>query len=228
VLLASPIAENLQRCNRALCTICKGKEVPYGCSYNDEWFLDSGASAHFTPFESDFISMTQGNYGCIEIANSKAPLFMVAVGTVLIEHEIIDPKDRTTRTAISKLWPVYCIPGMTIHLLSTRQLLQSRLSIEGTIDGSTFHDSSGDAVLSALPNLWRSIQVVRTCIIKNNVPNPVSLVTRHPDYETIHCQLRHISNEAMRYISDNVEGAEKICFSNKKHICRSCALEKLH
>jgi len=28
---------------------------------------------------------------------------MVAVGTVLIEHEIIDPKDRTTRTAISKL-----------------------------------------------------------------------------------------------------------------------------
>jgi len=114
VLLASPIAENLQKCNRALCTICKGKEVPYGYSYNDEWFLDSGASAHFTPFESDFISMTQGNYGCIEIANSKAPLFMVAVGTVLIEHEIIDPKDRTTRTAISKLWPVYCIPGMTI------------------------------------------------------------------------------------------------------------------
>ena len=45
--------------------------------------------------------MTQGNYGHIKTANSKAPLFMVAVGTVLIEHEIIDPKDRTTRTAIS-------------------------------------------------------------------------------------------------------------------------------
>jgi len=36
VLPASPIAENLQRCDRALCTTCKGKEVPYGCSYNDE------------------------------------------------------------------------------------------------------------------------------------------------------------------------------------------------
>ena len=131
--------------------------------------------------------MTQGNYGHIETANSKASLFMVAVGTVLIEHEIIDPKDRTTRTAISKLWPVYYIPGMTMHLLSTGQLLQSGLSIEGTMDSSTFCDSSGDAVLSALPNLWGSIQVVRTCIIKNNVPNPVSLVIRHPDYETIHC-----------------------------------------
>ena len=50
---------------------------------------------------------------------------------------------------------------------------------------------------------------MRTCIIKNNVPNPVSLVTRHPDYETIHCHLGHISDEAMRHISDNVEGAEK-------------------
>jgi len=130
--------------------------------------------------------MTQGNYGRVETANSKASLFMVAMGTVLIEHEIVDPKDRTTRTAISKLWPVYCVPGMTMCLLSTGQLLQSGLSIEGTMDGSTFRDSSGYAVLSALPNLWGSIQVVRTCIIKNNVPNFVSLVTRHPDYETIH------------------------------------------
>ena len=96
------------------------------------------------------------------------------------------------------------------------------------MDGSTFHDSSGDAVLFALPNLWGSIQVVRTCIIKNNVPNPVSLVTRYPDYETIHCQLGHISDKAMRHISDNVEGAEKICFPNKKHVCRGCTLGKLH
>jgi len=103
VLPASPITENLQRCNRALCTTCKGKEAPYDCSYNNEWFLDSGVFAYFTPFESNFVSITQGNYGCIETVNSKAPLFMVAVGTVLIEHEIIDPKDRTTRTAISKL-----------------------------------------------------------------------------------------------------------------------------
>jgi len=85
--------------------------------------LNSGISVYFTPFESDFVSMTQGNYGRIETANSKAPLFMIAVETVLIEHEIINPKDRTTRTAISKLWPVYCVPGMTMHLLSTRQLL---------------------------------------------------------------------------------------------------------
>jgi len=112
--------------------------------------------------------------------------------------------------------------------LSTGQLLQSGLSIEDTMDGSTFCNSSGDTVLSALPNLWGSIQVVRICIIKNNVHNPMSLVTRHPDYETIHCQLGHISDEAIRHISDNVEGAEKICFPNKKYVCCGCALGKLH
>ena len=131
--------------------------------------------------------MTQGNYGRVETANSKAPLFMVAIGTILIEHEIIDPKNKTTRTTISELWVVYCVPGMTICLLSTEQLLQSGLSIKGTIDGSTFHDLSSDAVLSALSNLWGSIQVVRTYIIKNNVPNPMSLIIRHLDYETIYC-----------------------------------------
>jgi len=201
-----------------LCTKYKGKEVLYGCSYNNEWFLDSNTSVHFTPFESNFVSVTQENYGHVEIANSKASLFMVAIGAILIEHEIIDPKDRTTRTAISKLWLVYCVPSMTMHLLFTRQLLQSGLSIEGTIDSSTFCDSSGNVVLSILSNLWGSIQVVRTYIIKNNVPNPVNLVTKYPDYKTIHYHIGHISDEAMRHISDNVEDTEKICFFNKKHI----------
>jgi len=71
--------------------------------------------------------------------------------------------------------------------------------------------------------------VLPICVSPTSIdPNPVSLVTRHPDYETIHCQLGHISDKAMRHILDNVEGAEKICFPNKEHICHGCALGKLH
>jgi len=58
VLPALPIAENLQRCDRALYTTCKGKEALYGHSYNDEWFLNSSAFAHFTSFKFDFVSIT--------------------------------------------------------------------------------------------------------------------------------------------------------------------------
>ena len=56
--------------------------------------------------------------------------------------------------------------------------------MEGDKSSSTFCDKSGDAVLLATPNLWDNIQIVRTYILKYNVPNSVSLVTRHLNFET--------------------------------------------
>jgi len=56
--------------------------------------------------------MTLSNYGQVETVNSKVLLSMVASGTVLIEHEIFDPKKETTKIAVSKLWPVYYVSSM--------------------------------------------------------------------------------------------------------------------
>jgi len=63
VLLNLPITVNLSKYEKALCSLCKGKKALHDSFYKDEWFLDSGASTHFTPFESDFVNMTLGNYG---------------------------------------------------------------------------------------------------------------------------------------------------------------------
>jgi len=157
VLPDLPITMNLLKYEKTLCFLYKGKKAPHSSFYEDEWFLDSGTSTYFTPFESDFVNMTLGNYGQVETANSKAPLFMVASDTVLIEHEIFDPAKGTTKVAVSKLWPVYCVPSMQIHLLSTGKILQSGLRVEGNKSGSTFHDKSGNAILLATPNLWDNI-----------------------------------------------------------------------
>ncbi len=46
----------------------------------NKWFLDSGTSAYFTPFESNFVDMTLGNYSWVETANLKALLSIVAFG----------------------------------------------------------------------------------------------------------------------------------------------------
>jgi len=78
---------------------------------------------------------------------------MVASDTVLIEHEIFDPEKEITKISVSKLWPVYCVSGIQIYFLSTRQILQSELRVKDDKSGSTFHDKSGDAVLSATSNL---------------------------------------------------------------------------
>jgi len=114
---------NLSKCQKALCFLCKDKKVPHDSFFEDKWFLDSDVSIHFTPFEFNFVDMTPGNYGQVEIANSKALLSIVASGTVLIEHEIFDPEKWTTKVAVSKLWPVYCISSIQMCLLSTEQIL---------------------------------------------------------------------------------------------------------
>ena len=47
--------------------------------------------------------MTLDNYGQVETTNSKALLFIVVSGTILIEHEIFDSKKGTTKIVVSKL-----------------------------------------------------------------------------------------------------------------------------
>ena len=153
---------------------------------------------------------------------------MVTFNTFLIEHKIFYPKKGTTKVAVSKLWPVYYVSGMQMHFLSTRQIFQSGLRVEDNKSGSTFCDKSGDTVLLATPNLWSNIQIVRTHILKHNVLNPVSLATRHLDFETLHYCFGYASDEVICHVLDNVEDAKKICFLTQKHVCHSCTLEKMY
>ena len=53
--------------------------------------------------------MNLDNYGQVETVNLRALLFIVVSNTVLIEHEIFNPEKGTTKVAMSKLWPVYCV-----------------------------------------------------------------------------------------------------------------------
>jgi len=103
VLSDLPITINLSKYKKTLCFLYKGKKASHGSFYEDEWFLNFGTSAHFTLFESNFVNMTLDNYNQIETGNSKAPLFIVASGTILIEHEIFDFEKGTTKVAVSKL-----------------------------------------------------------------------------------------------------------------------------
>ena len=65
--------------------------------------MDFDVSIHFTPFKSDFVEMTLDNYSQVKIINSKALLFIVTSGTVLIEHKIFNPEKEFTKVAVSKL-----------------------------------------------------------------------------------------------------------------------------
>ena len=51
------IAVNLFKYEKILCSLCKGKKALHGSFYEDQWFLDFGASTYFTLFESDFVNI---------------------------------------------------------------------------------------------------------------------------------------------------------------------------
>jgi len=65
--------------------------------------LNSSASTYFTLFKSNFVNITLGNYGQVKTANLKVLLFIVTSDTILIEHEIFDPKKGATKVAVLKL-----------------------------------------------------------------------------------------------------------------------------
>jgi len=66
VLLDSSIAVNLSKCEKTLCSLYKSKKASHGSFYEDKWFLNSGASTHFTSFESNFVNITLSNYSQVE------------------------------------------------------------------------------------------------------------------------------------------------------------------
>jgi len=171
---------NLSKCEKSLWSLCKGKKAPHSSFYEDEWFLDSGASTHFTPFESDFVNMILDNYGWVETANLKALLFIVTSGTILIKHKSLILRKKLPRLLYQNYGQY--IVSLVCRYIFSGQILQSELRVEDNKNGSTCHDKSGNAILLAISNLWSNIQIVRTYILKHNVPNFVSLVTRYLDF----------------------------------------------
>jgi len=97
-----------------------------------------------------------------------------------------------------------------MHLLSTRQILQSELRVEGNKSSSTFCNKSSDVVILATPNLWGNIQIVRTHILNHNVFNSLSFAIRHLDFETLHYCFGYISDEVMYHVLNNVENRKFI------------------
>ena len=152
---------------------------------------------------------------------------MVAFSTVLIEHKIFNPKKRTTKVTMLKLWLVYCVSGIQIYLLSTEQIFQFGLRVEDDKSSSTFHKSN-DAVLLATPNFQDNIQIVRTCTLKHNVFNPVSLITKYLDFEILYYCFVYIFDKVMYYILNNVEDMKKIYFPTQKYVCYRCTFVKMY
>jgi len=100
--------------------------------------------------------------------------------------------------------------------------------MKGNKSNSTFCDKSGDAVLSATPNLWGNIQIIRTHILKHDVLNPVSLVIRYLNFEILYHCFGYASDDVICHILDNVKNMKKIYFQTQKCVYHGCTLGKMY
>ena len=101
------------------------------------------------------------------------------------------------------------------------------MRVEGNKSSFTFHNKPSNTILSAT-SIWDNIQIVKTCILKHNISNSISLTTRYLNFETLHHHFWHISNEFICHIFENIEDMKKIHFLTQKYICYSYTLKKMH
>ena len=113
-------------------------------------------------------------------------------------------------------------------ILSTEQILQSGLRVDDNKSHSIFYNKFGDTILSATSNLWDNIQIIRTCILKHNIPNNVSLTTRYLNFETSHHFFGHTSDKVICHILSNDNNIKKIYFPTQKYVYHGCTLRNIH
>ena len=114
--------------------------------------VDSGVSVHFTGDKSDFSELklfTEKERPLAQTANGAAAIH--GAGTVFIKTYVDNTPDKMT-TTISRLSPVFYMPGVGVRLLSMGQLLNGSLKIKGNEQIFQFIDAQfGKVKIVAVP-----------------------------------------------------------------------------
>ena len=199
-----------------VCPTCRHKHHD-----SEEWIMDSGASIHFTGYKSDFSGIQYGDFGDSETANGITKV--TAKGTVFIEHTI-ELEDGTEYNRVSKLYPVFYMPRLSMRLLSMGTLLQENLEIIGSSSRMIFKNMRTDKVeMTCSPHHHgQTIYWVKSKILK-----PVGL-TASVKYEELHRRMGHPSDEVLRHVPGHTKGFDKLIIPKEHPICPGCAQGKMH
>jgi hypothetical protein len=97
-----------------------------------QWIMDSGASKHFTPMLSDFADFQLYDGPILQTAAVEAPLQIKGEGTVFLSHKVTN-KAGIVRAVVTRFYPVFHVPGMSVRLMSFGELLQNGCEVWGDI-----------------------------------------------------------------------------------------------
>jgi transposase InsO family protein len=210
----------------ANCAKCKGNKNDKD---NCQWIMDSGASKHFTPVLSDFADFTPYDGPKLQTAAVKAPLQIKGEGTVFLTHKVTS-KSGSTKEIVTRFYPVYHVPGMSVRLMSFGELLQNGCEVRGDAEALRFYKAN-----SRFPSLSVEPHLPKQTIfwLHGSITNKRALMLRNTidsgDYDLWHKRLGHPSKRVLYETQRHVKNFPKgILFPEKEPLCRGCAEGKMH
>ena len=188
---------------------------------------DSGASLTFTHTKKDLqeFEKVDNNDFTVETASSNNPLKVKGVGCIFLEHDV--QGTHSTKRVVTRLYPVYFIPGLSIRLLSIGQLLSQGLELWGNSSLLRFRKPNGRVILTCHPHqpgqtiFWLSGRLA-------NDQSLLALSTVYSvDYDIMHRQFAHPSKDVLRQASGHTQNFPKLMIPTIQSVCSGCAEGKM-
>ena len=206
-------------------------------------FVDSGASYHYTPHREWLVDFIPSSGGYVTLAD-KRRLPIVGQGTL---RAYVTVPDRGTITTTFS--PVYCVPTLSVSLLSVSGLTETKLSALFVEDKCIIRQDNNRGPIAAIAHkvkdngkLWRlSLQ---PCALADapSLTAPAALLTTVPNatstYQLWHNRLGHVNKRSLLLLFDQDMVADvnasaiardiRSSLSSHSSHCEACALGKHH
>lgn len=194
-----------------------------------EILADSGASLTFTNDRSDLseYETIDDNELIVQTASKSNPLRVRGKGAVFISH-FVEIRGKQVEK-ISRLYPVFYIPGLSIRLLSIGSLLNQGLLLRGSSAQLEFrtHDSNRIEIVCKPHTPGQT-----TFWLEARLTPPQSLLAKSTvmtiDYDIMHRRFAHPSKDVLRHASGNTQNfPSNLTFPKENPVCPGCAEGKM-
>lgn len=169
-----------------------------------EWYIDSGASQHMTPFENWLDESKETSINEIITANDKR-LSVSRAGkvTIALNNREVDIKN------------VLCVPQLTTNLLSVSQMVKNGNRVQFDSNGCTVLDSNNKTIINVQPvdGVYKIHAQNVKCLLTSNTTNSAM---------TWHRRLGHINYNDLCKMRDGI--VDGIKFTDGGEEIRSCQI----
>ena len=185
------------------CNVTQEKEV--------EWLVDSGATAHMTPFKEDFSNLTIESCGAVQIGDNS---LLAKEGYGEVKLKTVDAKGKAYTVRLAH---VFYVPDLCFRLFSVEATNQWGHKL---VFGSkrSYMECTGGTVVNLEDRGKGKVLTGRLLIEGAMVTQTGSLW---------HRRMGHIGKDGLKKLHKAVDGLEGRQEDNTK-VCEPCAMGKIH